>query len=274
MRAWGLRRVQASTCLFSEEARRISASVHGDDVTVKASREDVEWLIQKFKERYEINTQMIGEAVDLHKQLQIVNRTVRWSSRGLWMEADPCHVKEVIKALGLEIASPAPTPGVVANEETRVEDIDGSIDPELGHEETTMFGAVAARLNYLSQDRPDITFATMKLCSKMSRPDAQDLKNKKGVFRFLVGRPRVGCLFEWQAHRSALHALADAGWAGDRQSRRSVSGCVILHEKHLIKALDEAAKHCGHQHRRSRTVRWQPCSNRVDGSSGVCQRLR
>ena len=38
-----------------------------------------------------------------------------------------------------------------------------------------MFRAVA-RLNYLSKDRPDTTFATMKLCSKMSRPDAQDLK--------------------------------------------------------------------------------------------------
>ena len=28
----------------------------------KASREDAEWLIRKFKERYEIKTQMIGEA--------------------------------------------------------------------------------------------------------------------------------------------------------------------------------------------------------------------
>ena len=55
-----------------------------------------------------------------------------------------------------------------------------------------MFRAVAARLHYLSQDRPDITFATMKLCSKMSRPDAQDLKNMKRVGRFLVGRPRMG----------------------------------------------------------------------------------
>ena len=99
-----------------------------------------------------------------------------------------------------------------------------------------MFRAVVARLNYLSQDRPDITFATMKLCSKMSRPDAQDLKNMKRVGRFLVGRPRVGCLFEWQAHPSALHALADADWAGDRQSRKSVSGGMILRGKHLIKA--------------------------------------
>ena len=128
----GLRRGQASTCLYSEEARGISASVHGDDVTVKASREDAEWLIQKFKERYEIKTQMIGEAADLDKQLQILNRTVRWSSRGLWIEADPRHVKEVIRALGLEGASPAPTPGVAAKGETRVEDNEDSTTPSWG----------------------------------------------------------------------------------------------------------------------------------------------
>ena len=98
-----------------------------------------------------------------------------------------------------------------------------------------MFRAVAARLNCSSQDWPDITFATMKLCSKMSRPDAQDLKNMKRVGRFLVGRPRVGCLFEWQVHPSALHALADADWAGDNQESR-LAGNLILHGKHLIKA--------------------------------------
>ena len=123
-------------------------------------------------------------------------------------------MKEAIKALGLKGASPAPTPGVLAKGETRVEGNGGSIDRELGHEETTMFRAVAARLNYLSQDPPDITFATMKLCSKMSR---QDLKNMKRVGRFLVGRPRFWCLFEWQAHPSALHAVAGADWAGHRQ---------------------------------------------------------
>ena len=154
----GLRRGQARTCLYFEEARGISASVHGDDVIVKASREDAEWLIRKFKEKFEIKTQMIGEATDLDQQLQILNRSVRWSSRGLWIEADPRHVREVIKALGLEGASPAPTPGVAVKGETRIEDNEGSIDPELWHEETTVFRAVAAWLNFLSQDRPDITF--------------------------------------------------------------------------------------------------------------------
>ena len=100
---------------FSPKRRGgISASVRGGDITVKASSEDAEWLIQKFKERYKIKTQMIGEAADLDKQLQILIRTVRWSSRGLWIEADPRRVREVIKALGLEGARPAPTPGVAA----------------------------------------------------------------------------------------------------------------------------------------------------------------
>ena len=131
----GLRRGQASTCLYSEEARGISVSVHGDDVTVKASREDAEWVIRKFKEKYEIKTQMIGEAANLDKQLQILNKMVRWSSRGLWIEADPRHVKEVIRALGLEDASPVPTPGVAAKGETKVEDNEDSSYPELGREE-------------------------------------------------------------------------------------------------------------------------------------------
>ena len=73
----GLRRGRASTCSYTKGARGISASVHGDDVTVKASREDAEWLIRKFKERYEIKTQMIGEAANLDKQLQILDGTVR-----------------------------------------------------------------------------------------------------------------------------------------------------------------------------------------------------
>ena len=41
-------------------------------------------------------------------------------------------MKEVIKALGLEGASPASSPGVAAKVETRVQDKKGSIDPRWG----------------------------------------------------------------------------------------------------------------------------------------------
>ena len=60
-------------------------------------------------------------------------------------------------------------------------------------------------------------FATMKL--KQVSADEQDLKTMKRVGWFFVGKPRVGCLFEWQGNPNALHALADADWA-----QRSVEG--------------------------------------------------
>ena len=56
-------------------------------------------------------------------------------------------MKEVITALGLEVKSPVPTPGVAATGKTRVEDNEGSTNPEMGAEETTMFRAVVARLD-------------------------------------------------------------------------------------------------------------------------------
>ena len=70
-----------------------------------------------------------------------------------------------------------------------------------------------------------------------------------------------------------MHALADAYWAGDRQSRKSVSGGMILHGKHLIKAWTKQQSSVATSNRRSRTVRWQPCSNRVDGVQAFAKDL-
>ena len=86
--------------------------------------------------------------------------------------------------------------------DTKVQDKVRNLDAD---DQTTTFRAVVVRLNYVFRDKPNTTFATMKLCSKLSWRDARDLKNIKRVGRFLE-RPRVGCLLEWQAHPSALHA--------------------------------------------------------------------
>ena len=132
--------------LVLKEARAIIASVHGDDVTVKASREDAEWLIPSVQRKVrdedadDRRSRGSGQAAPDPQQ-----------NGGLWIEADPRHVKEVIH-WDSEVPAQPPREG------TRVEDNEGSIDPELG-----MYRAVAARPNY-SQDRPDIAFAIMKLC--------------------------------------------------------------------------------------------------------------
>ena len=196
---------------------------------------------------------MIGEAADLDKQLQILNRTVRWSSRGLWIEADPRHVKEVIRALGLEGASPAPTPGVAANWETR-----DHVPCGRGEAEILVPRPARYYVRHYEAVLKDVSAGRTRLEGHEESGSVPRWK-ATGLGVCLNGRPiqvpctppqtRIGQETDNQESRSAGREAPDQG-------------------------LDEAAKHCCHPHRPSKTVRWQPCSNRVDGSSGVLPKSR
>ena len=84
-----------------------------------------------------------------------------------------------------------------------------------------MFRAVA-RLNYLSKDRPDTTFATMKLCSKMSRPDAQDLKKHEERDGFSLEGNGLGvCLNGRLMQVPCTPLLTRIGQETDNQESRS-----------------------------------------------------
>ena len=72
----------------------------------------------------------------------------------------------------------------------------------------------------------------MQMGAEMSRPEVQDLQNKR----------RVGCLFEWQSGHATLHFLSGAHSAGDRRLTKSVSGGMILHGRPLEKGLDKTTK--------------------------------
>ena len=86
-----------------------------------------------------------------------------------------------------------------------------------------MFRAVAARLNYLSQYRPEITFATLKLCSKMSQPNGQDLKTMKRVGGFLIGKQRFGACLTGRVIQTPCMPLLTQLWQeSDSQGSRSV----------------------------------------------------
>ena len=62
---------------------------------------------------------------------------------------------------------------------------------ELGKNEKTQFRGNAARLNYLSQDRSDIQFATKRICSGMAKPTEGGVRRIKRAVRYLVGARRL-----------------------------------------------------------------------------------
>ena len=109
-------------------------------------------------------------------------------------------------------------------------------DPLLGDEQARLYRGVAARLNYIAPDRPDIGFAVKESARSMSAPRESDMRKIKKIGRYLRGVPRVVCRFPWQRLPSRLTTFTDSDWAGCHKSARSTSGGVVCLGEHVIKS--------------------------------------
>ena len=73
----------------------------------------------------------------------------------------------------------------------------------------TRYRARVARISYLSQDRPDLKFESMRVCCAMAKPSTRDMECVKRIGRHLVGKPRAKCWFRWQ-QSGDLEAFSNA----------------------------------------------------------------
>ena len=100
----------------------------------------------------------------------------------------------------------------------------------LSREEATLFRALSARANFLSQDRPDINFATKELCREFAVPNQKSYLRLKRLIRYLVGLPRLVFRYDFPAKGVApaesIELYVDTDFAGCRETRRSTSGGV------------------------------------------------
>ena len=51
------------------------------------------------------------------------------------------------------------------------------------------YRALVARISYLSQHRPDLQFASMRVCCAMAKPSMRDVECVKRIGGYLVGKP-------------------------------------------------------------------------------------
>ena len=84
---------------------------------------------------------------------------------------------------------------------TRDMDEEDDADDELLHgSEATRYCALAARINYLSQDRVDVQFAAKEACRGMSKPKMKDYR-KLRLAGYLIQHPRLTYEFKIQTSR-------------------------------------------------------------------------
>ena len=87
---------------------------------------------------------------------------------------------------------------------------------------------MAARITYLSIDRPELQFAAKELMRRMARPTAADETRLKRVGRFLATHPRLVLRFEWSELPEHLDVYVDSDFAGCCRTRKSTTGGVCM----------------------------------------------
>ena len=152
------------TCNF-QHPKGLMLTVHGDDFTSTGSTRDLAWLKVQFETKFEITAKVLGPEAGQEREIRVLNRILRWESHGIVYEPDQRHAEMVIRDLSLETAGSVLTPGTraehdVASAPSGVPSVELEYEPELmSAEDSTRFRGLAARCNYLAQDRADIQFA-------------------------------------------------------------------------------------------------------------------
>ena len=80
--------------------------------------------------------------------------------------------------------------------------------------EASRFRGVAARINFLAQDRADIQFAAKELSRRMAVPVRSDWEAAKKIARYFKHRPRAVQVFRFEQGGDALTRYADSDWVG------------------------------------------------------------
>ena len=206
----------------------------------------MEVLISILSRQYQIKKQVIGENPDLEKSGIRLNRVIAWNRDGITIGADQRPVRERSKNLELERANRSATPCAVERntegnarrdgskgenrceqEQTQTKhervgmgDGDGRNRPLMAGDDAndsqaltggdiTKYRALVARTSYLSQDRPDLKFASMQVCCAMAKPSGRDMERVKRIGSYLAGKPRAKCRFRWQ-QSGELESCSDA----------------------------------------------------------------
>ena len=227
MESMGFRACRINPCIFYHEDMDLQVITHVDDFLCCGEGANLRWLRDELMKTYEITGDILGNGKDETTKLTYLKRTIGWTPDGLTYEASETYVPRLLEEWSMTTCSPVSTPGV----KVRVE----QEKPEpLSNDMASKYKRAAATLNYLSLDRPDISFSSKELSRKMTDPDEGDIVALKRLLRYLQGCKRLIWHFPWQEDTNKLDVLADSDWAGCTRTRRSTSGGILQRGRHLL----------------------------------------
>jgi len=224
-----------SPCVFRRGEAVVT--VHGDDFTMTGPDDDIDYTKKLLEKAFEIKVQQLCPD-DVGGELIVLNRRVTATTTGFAFEPDGKHCLKVLEALGLNAAGTKAS--TVTGTKTKVEE-EELRDRKLDEEAARKYRSVAATLNYLAQDRPDLGFAVKELCRSMSSPSELDQMKMKKLGRYLIGVGNTSIEAPWFCSLSRVEGFSDSDFAGSKD-RTSTSGGVIVFGSMVIRSWSKQQK--------------------------------
>ena len=233
----GFKQSRYNPSIYQHKARRLITLVHGDDFISSGSRPDARWFKSALEGRFEIKTKVIGTGVDESREERVLNRVLRVTEAGWEYEGDQRHAELIVRGMNLREAK-----GVKGPSEDEKPWEEEENDEQLTPKEAYAFRGLAARANYLAQDRADIQFAAKEVCRGMAQPTRGHLKKLRRLARYLIEAPRVVWKFKYQGACDHFQVYSDSDWAGCKRTARSTSGGAIMLGGHCIRTWSSTQK--------------------------------
>ena len=207
--------------VYHHSEKDVLVVVHVDDFLCTGDGEDLKTLFNDLSKEFQLKQTTLSFTDS--QEATYLNRTLRWDEDGIKISGDPKHAEILLKEWGLQDCKEVNTPMLKELEEN----LGGG--EELQGEAATKVRRGIARLNYMAQDRPDLSAAAKSLSQFMSKPHEGTLLGLKRCIRYVKAYP-VGTLLVPRGHRAddqLLSVFSDSDWAGDIASRRSTSGGFV-----------------------------------------------
>ena len=96
---------KASACCFHHPKRDIKSMVHGDDFVTVGRLSHLEWMRNLLQTKFEVKWEILGPCQEHKKEIKVLNRSIRWTDRGIIYEADPRHAQKMIEQMSLTAAN-------------------------------------------------------------------------------------------------------------------------------------------------------------------------
>lgn len=221
----GFRRSSLQPSVYVHEQKEMMLVVHVDDFLISGDEDALVWVYEELSKKYELKKTIISSSPHDAHETRYLNRKIRWDVHN-WLsyEGDEKHTDILLKEWGLVHCK------TVSSTMTKELEDNVSQGARLGHTEGQRVRRSIARVNFMSQDRPDLSCAARVLSKHMAAPTEGTKSALQHVVKYLKGHRRcVNRFFADIPEESyRLDVFSDSDWATHKDTRKSCSGGVVL----------------------------------------------